>query len=78
MSVVGVRIKQELQGISCIPIELITPDKKAIATTRAFGKKISNFSYIKEAVATYATRCSEKLRRQSSVANIITVFILPE
>lgn len=75
MSVVGVRIKQELQGISCIPLELVIPDKKAIATTRAFGKKLTDYSYIREAVATYATRCSEKLRKQSSIANMITVFI---
>ncbi len=75
MSVVGVKIKQELQGISCMPMKLITPDKKAIATTRAFGKKLTDYTYIREAVATYATRCSEKLRRQYSVANIVTVFI---
>jgi len=75
MSVVGLRIKQELLGVSCMPIELCLPDKKAIATTRAFGKKINSYTYLCEAVATYATRCSEKLRKQSSVASIITVFI---
>lgn len=75
ISVVGLRIKEELLGNSCIPLEMIDQDKKAIATTRAFGKKITDFVFIKEAVATYATRCAEKLRRQNSAAKLLTVFI---
>ena len=75
LTVTGLRLKKELQGISCIPIESILPAKKAIATTRGFGKIITDKKYIREAVATYATRCSEKLRKQKSVANILTVFV---
>ena len=75
MKVIGLRIKRELLGESCIPLELVTPAKKAIATTRAFGKKTSELKYIQEAVSTYAVRCSEKLRKQHSVANILSVFI---
>ena len=75
MSVMGLRFKKELTGESCIPIETMIKQKKAIATTRAFGKKIESEHYLKEAVSTYATRCGEKLRKQKCVANIITVFI---
>ncbi len=75
MKVIGARIKEELLGNPCIPIELIIPQKKAIATTRAFGKKTSNIVCLKEAVATYAARCEEKLRKQSTLANILTVFV---
>lgn len=75
LSVVGLRIKEELCGTSCIPIEDVMPDKKVICTSRSFGKKTENIEYLKEAVSTYATRCSEKLRRQKSIANLITVFI---
>lgn len=75
LTVVGLRLKKELQGISCIPLETMLPAKKAIATTRGFGKIVTNVKYLQEAVATYATRCSEKLRKQASVANILTVFI---
>lgn len=75
MKVMGLRIKRELLGESCIALELLIPPKKAIATTRAFGKKTSELTYITEAVSTYAVRCAEKLRKQNSVANIITVFI---
>ena len=75
MKVIGLRIKKELLGESCIPLEQVIPVKKAIATTRAFGKKTSELKTIEEAVSTYAVRCAEKLRRQKSVANILTVFI---
>jgi len=75
MKVMGLRIKRELLGESCIRLELIVPSKKAIATTRAFGKKTSELIYVTEAVSTYAVRCAEKLRKQSSVANLLTVFI---
>jgi DNA polymerase V len=75
MKVIGLRIKKELLGESCIRLELIMPPKKAIATTRAFGKKTSEIRFITEAVSTYAVRCAEKLRKQKSVANLLTVFI---
>ena len=75
MKVIGLRIKRELLGESCIQLELIIPPKKAVATTRAFGKKTSELKYIEEAVSTYAVRCGEKLRKQNSVANLLTVFI---
>ena len=75
MKVIGLRIKKELLGESCIPLESVIPAKKAIATTRAFGKKTSELNHIREAVSTYAVRCAEKLRKQNSVANVLTVFI---
>ena len=75
ITVVGLRLKKELQGISCIPLETVLPIKKAIATTRGFGKIVTDVTYLKEAVSTYATRCSEKLRKQNSVCNMLTVFI---
>lgn len=75
MKVIGLRIKRELLGESCIQLELTITAKKAIATTRAFGKKTSKLELLQEAVSTYAVRCSEKLRRQNSVAKLLTVFI---
>ncbi|KAB2868453.1 MAG: Y-family DNA polymerase [Bacteroidales bacterium] len=75
MTVVGQRTREELLGLSCISLETIVKSKKNIATTRAFGKKLSDINTIAEAVATHAVRCAEKLRKQQSVANFVTVFI---
>ena len=75
MSVVGHRIQKELLGEPCIEIEQVPLAKKVIATTRAFGKKLGDKVLIKEAVSTHAIRCAEKLRKQHSAANLLTVFI---
>lgn len=75
MSVVGLRTKEELLGHSCISMEMNIQPKKNIATTRAFGKKLSDITIISEAVSTHAVRCAEKLRRQKSTAQFLTIFI---
>ncbi|MEO5650971.1 MAG: Y-family DNA polymerase [Ginsengibacter sp.] len=74
--VVGARLINELKGVPCIEMaeELVT--KKMIATTRMFGKNVSNLSDIKEALATYASRAAEKLRRQNSAASVIHIFMV--
>ncbi len=45
-------------------------------TTRMFGKPVTELSDLKEAVATYITRASEKLRRQRGAAKLIHVFVV--
>lgn len=75
MTVTGLRLWEELQGRSCIPLETIMPAKKNIATTRAFGKKTADYENLREAVSTYASACAGKLRRQKSLARYVTVFI---
>lgn len=76
MSVVGLRTKKELLGKQCIPLELQPSPKKAIATTRSFGKMIQDLNDLKEAVSTFASKCAFKLRTQKSICNLITVFII--
>jgi DNA polymerase V len=75
MSVVGLRVKEELLNRPCIPIEMNVEPKQNIATTRAFGHKLSDFEAISEAVCNHAIRCAEKLRNQHSVAKFLTIFI---
>jgi DNA polymerase V len=76
--VVGVRLLRELKGIESIVMEEELVNKKMIATTRMFGKPVKDIASIKEAVATYTSRAAEKLRRQHSAANIISVFVVPK
>lgn len=71
--VVGVRLLRELQGKVCLWQEL-PQRKQSIACTRSFGKPVTSLEHLQEAVATYATRAAEKLRRQQSAARAITVF----
>jgi DNA polymerase V len=75
LTVVGLRVKKELEGISCLPLELLTPAKKAICTSRSFGEFQTELDPIKEAVATFASRCAYKLRKGKLCARVIMVFI---
>ncbi|MAP01289.1 MAG: SOS mutagenesis and repair protein UmuC [Flavobacteriales bacterium] len=75
MTVAGLRLVQELKGISCFDIETTLPRKKNICTSRSFGRKVKSHKELKEAVAAYATTCSQKLRAQGSCASLVNVFL---
>ena len=73
-NITTVRTWKELNGESCISIEEL-PQKKSICTSRSFaGEGISDKDVVEEAVANFAVRCAEKLRRQGSVCQGVTVF----
>lgn len=73
-SITGFQIKQELAGISCFPLNGITPAKKEILCSRSFAHSLSSKDLIKEAISEYVTDATEKLRAQDSVCQEITVF----
>ena len=75
--VTGSRLIRELKGIPSIQMMDELVNKKMIATTRMFGSPVTDLKDIKEAVATYTSRAAEKLRRQHSAANTISVFVVP-
>ena len=75
MSVVGLRLKKELEGESVLSLEENRSPKKAIATTRSFENTITDFEKIKERVSTFAVCCAEKLRLQQSTCNAVYIFI---
>lgn len=75
MTVVGERTWKELRGISCIDMESAPPAKKQICTSRSFGKMIEDIDTMAEAIATHASTCAKKLRKQKSYAMSLMVFI---
>lgn len=74
LSVVGLRLKRELQGEATLSLETLGP-KKSIATTRSFDQMYADFEPIKERVSTFAVSCAEKLRKQKSCCNALMVFL---
>jgi len=74
--VTGIRLIKELRGKPAKDMEDELVSKKMIATTRMFGSPVADIASIKEAVATYASRAAEKLRRQHSAAKTISVFVV--
>ena len=75
MSVLGLRLKKDLQGLPSIQLEEIQPPKKGIATTRSFEGTLSAFSDLEERVSTFASSCAEKMRKQHSSCNALLVFV---
>ena len=73
--VVGERIVSELRGKPCIDIEEMAPDRKSLIASRSFGRPIETLNEMEEAVASYASRAAEKMRRQSLATANLTVFI---
>jgi DNA polymerase V len=74
MGVVGMRLKYELEGKSVLEMEE-PKAKKNIAVTRSFEKDISDFNELKERVVTFASVCSEKLRKQNSCCNTVILYL---
>jgi DNA polymerase V len=75
MTVTGGRTVYELRGISCLPLELMEPTRKGIAVTRSFGAPVTSWQEMREAIASYATRAAEKMRRYKVAAENIFVFM---
>lgn len=75
MTVVGEKIVLELNGISCIALETVAPQRKGCAVTRSFGTRVTLKVEMEQAVAGYATRLGEKLRRHNLATDHVTVFM---
>jgi DNA polymerase V len=75
MSVVGLRTAQELRGVSCIELEPHADPKKGITVSRSFGRRISAYTELREALASYVSRAGEKLRRENLQAKHMLVFM---
>ncbi len=74
MGVTGERLVRELQGISCIPLNVNEDDQKSIQVTRSFGVRLTEFNDIAEAISVHATRLGESLRKKKRVTPTISVF----
>lgn len=74
LTVVGLRLKHDLQGIPTLNLEEAQP-KKNIATTRSFETNYTKLEQLNERISTFASSCAEKLRKQKSCCNSLMVFI---
>ena len=75
LNVVGLRTAWELRGIPCIPLELAPPPRKGLMVSRSFGRRITEFEPLREALAAYVTRAGEKLRRERRHARQMMIFV---
>jgi DNA polymerase V len=73
-TVVGLRLKKDLEGEPTIQFEDIKP-KQNIATTRSFDVMMQTQDELRERMATFASLAAVKLRNQKSNCELIQVFI---
>ncbi|MDX9754174.1 MAG: Y-family DNA polymerase [bacterium] len=76
LTIVGLRLVHELRGIPCLALELVPPAKKGITASRSFSRPVVLLEELQESVAEYVSRAAVKLRRQGSVAKLLTVFVM--
>ena len=75
MSVVGLRLWNELRGTPSFEWEFTPKAKKNICTSRSLGKLTNNYGILTEAISNHAAVCALKLRNQNSVCKKVQVFI---
>jgi len=74
-SVVLERTVEELNGVACLELDDVVPDKQQIICSRSFGTLVSNLPELEQAAIAYTTRAAEKLRHQHSIATGIQIYI---
>lgn len=74
-TVTGQRTHAELRGVSCYPFAVNPPARKSIACTRSFGRAVTSWDDMREALAFYTARAGEKLRRHGLKAAAMQVFM---
>lgn len=75
LHITGARVQAELNGKSCLSLEMVRPPKQSICTSRSFGRSVTAFDELHQAVATFAGKCAIKLRKEGSAASLLTIFI---
>ncbi len=74
-TVVGERLVNELNGISCLALEEQQDANKSIQVTRSFDKDILTFEELRSHMASYAARLRRKLRQKAlKTANLLILI----
>lgn len=75
LGVKGARTQLELNGIRCLPLELLPPRKKNITSSRSFGEPITVRREIYSAVSCFLMTAVEEMRHQKLSARSLSVFV---
>ena len=72
----GFRTWKELRGIPCVEFEDMIEPKQSICISRSFAHEVTTVEEFTEQVATFASRATEKLRAQNTLATEMAVFAM--
>lgn len=74
-AIIGVRLQAELRGESCLQLSEVSEQRKGLACTRSFGRPITSYNDMSEAVTGFAVQAAEKLRAEKLDAAHVSIFI---
>ena len=74
--VVMEKTQRELNGMACIDLQEVEPDKQQIIASRSFGSMVETVDVLKDAVSVFVANACAKLRAQGSHASVIQVFLM--
>jgi len=75
LTVRGLKTHAELRGQPCMVMAFQPPPRKELAVTRSFGRAVTEYEEMREAVATYAEIAAKRLRSAGLVAAGMQVFL---
>lgn len=76
LTVTGLRTAWELRGHPCLGLEEIPPNKQSIMTSRSFREGIRDLKMLEEAVSSFTSKSTEKLRCEKRLASALYLFIM--
>ena len=75
LNLFGARTVRELNGVKCIGLEVSERSNKSISHTRTFGKPVSDYNEIRNAIFYFTTRALEKMRWNGLAVRTVVVFL---
>jgi DNA polymerase V len=78
MGAPGLRTAMELRGHAVHTLETQPEDRQSCCCSRSFGDCITSFNEVRDAVVTFATRASEKIRHDGLVTGIVQTFLMTD
>jgi len=76
LGVVGVRTVNELRGQPCYTVVNVPAERKGLCVSRSFGKTTTVYEELEQATTAFVATVAEKLRKQKSVAQALTIFVM--
>ena len=74
-SVTLARTAAELRGIACVPLIEAVPVRQQVMVSRSFGREVTSYESLQEALLTFLARAAEKLRAEGLAAQQLQLFV---
>ncbi|WP_428943341.1 Y-family DNA polymerase [Pantoea sp. FN060301] len=74
-NVVLERTVRELRGEPCLELEEFVPLRQEIVCSRSFGRSVTEYEEMRQAICSYASRAAEKLRSEHQYCRFISAFV---